>query len=569
MRKEPSADFGKRFTFDDDSEEIESISAGSALGMAMMKAIGIPEYIDDNTGWDRSQRVLSPGNALKAICGTMFTENLKRSLTGISSFYGYSPVDTLFGAKVDHQSLNDVSLGRAMDTVFGGDLELLYYNIASRAKAQYGIISKYYHLDGSNITVVRDPNREYGELDDDVPRPMLGHPKDGHTDRLQYNFECVADDNGLPVYFKTHDGNTTDNRMDTDALALMADFMSDNRIVAVADCKLVNEDTVNSLIWNNIPFVSKCPDNYAEKVRSFIVKEAMDKGFTPIGRIGRRNDAPEYGICDLDAVANGEKLRFIAYRESDIEHSLDYYRRKVGKDVNERLTKIAKKTFACEKDAVLETERHAKWLSERPYDVTFTPVCEMVKTKRKGRGRPRLGEEPPKDIEQWHLSYTAAFNGTRAKKMAEERDIRVIVTSLPRSDVTCEDVVDGTSGADVMRIYLQQWKIENIFGEMKSKLGADNVFFESPKREAVMLFSIATAVLVRRMMQLLVRREYGKGFGIPRDVTAYRMFCMIRNTSVRLDRDAGRVYLDGPAAEKRQLKAFLSILGIDPSDLIG
>lgn len=95
------------------------------------------------------------------------------------------------------------------------------------------------------------------------------------------------------------------------------------------------------------------------------------------------------------------------------------------------------------------------------------------------------------------------------------------------------------------------------------------MFFESPKREAVMLFSIATAVLVRRMMQLLVRREYGKGFGIPKNITACRIFSMVRNTSVRLDRDGGRVYLDGPAAEKRQLKAFLSILGIDPSDLIG
>lgn len=63
-REEPSADFGKRFTFDDDSEKIESIGAGSALEMVMMNAIGIPEYIDDNTEWDRSQCVLNPGNAL-------------------------------------------------------------------------------------------------------------------------------------------------------------------------------------------------------------------------------------------------------------------------------------------------------------------------------------------------------------------------------------------------------------------------------------------------------------------------------------------------------------------------
>jgi hypothetical protein len=52
-------------------------------------------------------------------------------------------------------------------------------------------------------------------------------------------------------------------------------------------------------------------------------------------------------------------------------------------------------------------------------------------------------------------------------------------------------------------------------------------------------------------------------------MTAYRMFCMVQNTSVRLDRDAGRMYFDGPSAEKDDLKTFLSILGIEPSELVG
>ncbi len=112
--------------------------------------------------------------------------------------------------------------------------------------------------------------------------------------------------------------------------------------------------------------------------------------------------------------------------------------------MNERLTKIAKKTFVCKKNAMLEVKRHTKWFSERPYDVTFSTVCETVKVRRESRGRPRLGEIPPKNIEQWRLSYTVSFNETRAKKVAEKRNIRVIVTSLPRSDVICENVVDGT-----------------------------------------------------------------------------------------------------------------------------
>jgi hypothetical protein len=65
---------------------------------------------------------------------------------------------------------------------------------------------------------------------------------------------------------------------------------------------------------------------------------------------------------------------------------------------------------------MLEAERRAKRLSERPYDVTFTPVCETARVRRKGSGRLRLGEEPPKDIGQWHLSCTVAFNASERRR---------------------------------------------------------------------------------------------------------------------------------------------------------
>ena len=563
MRKDPSEYYGRNFRFDDESEEIEALSVSSALGMAVMEKLGIVNLIDDNTKWD-SQRVLSPGKAAKAICGTMFTHNIKSSLTNIQDFYSYAMVDTLFGSMADHASLNDVSLGRAMDSIYDADVETLFYSIASRAKLLCNLRSRFCHLDASNITVQCNIDKEF---DTDAAKPRFGRPKDGHTDRLQYNFESAVDDNGIPMYFCAHDGNRTDNQMDMRALEMMNDYLSDERIVAVADCKLVDAKTVDYLIWSNIPFVSKCPDNFAGRVKQSVIDAAMEREFTSIGKIGKRKDAPEYEICDIDAEANGERLRFIAYREVGVKHSLGYYREQVLKEMRTFIRSIEKKSFACEDDVRLEIER-AQSKVKAPYKVEFIPENKTVTVRRKGRGRPEK-DYVPVTKEEWSIRCDMTFDEELALKLAKRRDIRVIVTSLPRSDKAEECIADGCTGADVLRIYCGQWRIENVFGEMKSKLGADDVFFETPERENVMLFLISLAVLIRRIMQILLREEYGKGFGIPKDITTYRMFRMVQNTTVRFDRCAERIYLDGPSEEKNWVKIFSQILDIDPSRLIG
>ena len=568
MRKEPSGIRGTTFEFSYDSEEIEAIGAGPALGMALMEAVGIPDFIDSQTEWDRDQRVLSPGQACKAICGTMFTENIKRSLTKVQGFYSYAPVDSLFGEYVDHTSLNDVSLGRAMDTIYDADVERLFFNISARVKAAYQILSRFYHFDATNVTIARGPEDEY-DVDEGVPIPKLGKPKDNTTGRVQYNLQAVVDDNGFPVYQKVHDGNRADCAMDMDALDFLGDVMADERIIAVADCKIVNEDAVNRLIWSNIPFVSKCPDNFGCKAKASVIDEACANGFGYVGRIGKRNDAPEYEAYDTYMTANGERLRFVAYREVGVKHSLNFYTKNVAKTVDSMISAVMKKDFACEKDAMLEVKRLMRRMRDRPFDLHVTTECNTVRMKRSRRGRPMKGEAPPETVEVWKLVVTKTFDESRATEMAKRRDVRAIITSVPYAERTCDCVADGCSTRDILAIYMNQWRVENIFGEMKSKLGADKVFFESPKRETVMLFLISLAVLIRRLMQHLLRAEYGKGFGIPRNITAYGAFSMIQNTSVRMDRISRRIYLDGPQEEKQAVRDFARILNIDPVRLVG
>ena len=115
--------------------------------MALMRRMGIPDFVDDNCSWDRDQRIISPGNFLKTICGTMFTENPKQALNGIRGFYNHAPVDILFGDRADHSSLNDKALANGMRTMFDSDRDILMYSLASRSKALMNIGSSIYHID--------------------------------------------------------------------------------------------------------------------------------------------------------------------------------------------------------------------------------------------------------------------------------------------------------------------------------------------------------------------------------------------------------------------------------------
>ena len=74
---------------------------------------------------------------------------------------------------------------------------------------------------------------------------------------------------------------------------------------------------------------------------------------------------------------------------------------------------------------------------------------------------------------------------------------------------------------------------------------------------------------VRNVVKMRLRSEYGKGFGIPRNMTAERMFMLVMNVFVRYDRAGGRLYLEGAPKDRERAMSFIDALGIDPATLLG
>ena len=537
--------------FDPDGLDTETLELSVALSLSIARGLGIPEMIDDACEFDKSQRKLTPGMASMAIMGTMFTCNLKDALWNVRVFYSGSPVDRLFGSRVDKAALNDMALGRAMDTIFDAGTEDLFCSIASRVKFCLGLSSPVYHVDPSNITICRSPGDEYEGVPEGAPIPKLGKPKDGREGRVQYNFVASTDGDGLPALMMPYDGNVDDTRMISEAVRKLESLMGDERIIAVGDSKLVTKDLVSHMARNGTLFVSKPQMSFDADVKHKVAREALEHGFMPIGKIGTKKDSPEVEAYETVRTSYGIRLRYIAYRRTDRRRIVRHMRRLDEKRIKDMATSMSHRSFESKQDAMDAHERAVKELGTNTFAANPT-----YRSRRSSSG----------GIE-WKVSYKPVFDAEYAERLASEK-VEVLVTNLPEGEDNPEDPRQGASTKGVLRIYFGQWHIEGLFGEFKSGMGADQVFLESPSREAVMLFLMSTAALVRSVIRLRLDREYGKGLGIPKRITAHRMYTLLQNVDVDFDRGSGRLRLTGSPEDRETAMRFMRALEVDPLTLI-
>lgn len=527
------------------------LGLGPAAGMALMEELGIPDLIDEACEFD-AQRILTPGKAAKAIIGTMFTQNNKKALRNVAPFYSMAPVSSLFGERVGLRSLNDNALGRNLETMFEADTEALLYRIASRVKGLMQLSSFMFNFDPSNVTIYRSAGEEYGELPPGAPVPKLGHPKDGSEGLVQYNFCAAVDGDGIPVYMKAHDGNTDDTTMISMAVRFVEKLMESETIVAVGDGKMVTKDMVRHMMAVGTRFASKPPQKFADNVAGSVAEEALRKGFTAVGRIGKRSDSPEYEVYDTDRECYGDVLRFVAYRKTDRSKIVRHWKRVDEVEVKRIVKSFSQKSFGTCDEAVKARDGAVAELKGSAW--SLNPTIRL-RTSYKGGG-------------EWKVSFKPSFDEAYAYRLAEQ-DVEVIVTNIPRTEAPAKDIREGGTARDVLAVYTGQWRVEGLFSEMKSGLGADEVFFQNPDREAVMLFLLTVGAMVRRVLMIRLRREYGKGFGIPENITSAGFFAMVQNVDVTLGPDGRSLRLEGSDDDRATALSLIDALGIDPTGLLG
>src|ERR1022692_2215048 len=174
----------------------------------------------------------------------------------------------LFGAAgEDMESLSDDRLGRALDRLFEADRAALLTEVVLAVAKRFAVQLERLHNDSTSIAFCgqyRD-QRPSGRSGKRAPAITFGYSKDHRPDLKQLLFILTTDaDGGVPVQFRTADGNTNDSITHIEtwttlrAVAGRADFLY------VADSKLCSHDNLSFIDRAGGRFVTVLPRSRRE-----------------------------------------------------------------------------------------------------------------------------------------------------------------------------------------------------------------------------------------------------------------------------------------------------------------
>lgn len=536
-------------------KRFEGVNALVGLTMSVYEKCGIGGIIDAAIGNDGKNRILPIRSVVKMIVGGMMLPFDRIPLYRFDLMYASAPVDLLFGEGLTPQSLNARSISRALDVLSGYDMADILWKCSSSCNETYGFDSDIYHVDASNFAVYALTE---DTSNDDFPKAMYGgNSKIGRNDLRQYDAMTVTDGNRILRYIRTYSGNTSDVVMDRNVIDFLRNNVDPKISTVVADCKLVTSDIINDLNAMGMGFVSKCPANFSDTVRSDIVRSVGHSFFE------RSSLGDGYGVYDTDADTVCGRLRFIAYRTPhDREDGMEFLREDGERRLFKALSVFSTREFLCRDDAEKAFNDALARIKDVAYVVSHRIVENERVKKRRSRGRPRKDDLPPEKETYWTVEIDWTFDRGLAEELLDRDEMQVIVTNIPRTANDTDNIRSGADADTVVRLYLDEYKAEHTYRLLKSGLGMDKVYLHKGNRVAAMMFIAGIAGLLSSTMDAVLRRGNV-------DSTTYQMGFEFADTTVRLKRQTGYAYIDGHEGIGAAIEEYCRMLDIDPDSMIG
>ena len=524
------------------AESYEGIASINAVGMAVFESSGLRDLIDRRCRYDPGKRILSPGMVVKALIGPMFNTAGKFPLYSLREAYNTAPTDRLFGPDVEKDDLYDNALARGLDSLFDADLEKLFSECSSAIAKKYGFDSHVFHLDATDVSVT---GMEHAPDKEGAAIPLHnGHPKDMRVKLMQYELQVATDSNRILRYMKPYSGNVSDCEMDSDTIGAFADAFPESErkgMIIVGDCKLPTSENIAKMIDCGFGFVSKCSGNFKDNAKKKIVELSLDAEMHGCGKNGLR-------MADFDmdlklSKERTERLRFMAFRrDAKVSAETEKVRAEARMKADAAAKEFVGKRYRKRKDAekaaskavpksglyILETD-FAYYESDSPYESGW-----------------------------WEIKTMAFVSEDGVRRAAERRSTDVLITNLGRA---------GMSNEKLLELYNHEYKVEQSFRLMKSGMGMDSVFLQTPSRENAMMFVISIAVLVSNIADAVFRRERVMLRG--KQLTMHRLAYSLLTTNVEYSRGENTLRLRGPPESTDGFFEITDILQINPQYLLG
>jgi len=479
------------------------ISLVIALANKMLNEIGFVEAINKGVEWKNDPRGMSPGKLLKALVLTTFTD-IRAPLTHISERLMDMDLYYLLGYDAYEYEINAFNVGRALEHLGKADPEGIYESLALTAVQKYQIPIERTHNDTTTLSFYGSYDLEKMNLSEEMKEEILqiekGYNKDNRPGDCQAVVGQTVTQDGILLSNQTMNGSISDVEWNAKALDYLDTIRNKgfNSGLFVADSKLVNQKLVIRMcsLENYVPFVSRCPANFADKLESKMIKKAYEADdWQDIGQVSTVKNSSTYRLKSYTKTIFGKTMRLVVLESSSLVEAAEKSLAKAKEKLLPLVLKLEKREFACQKDAEKELAIFRRSKEQKLFE--YTP--EIIKTTKEKwpRGR-RNAETCPTIIDSYKIKITKLdFNPKQKNQYLQNKSAFVLISNV---------IDEETTDEMLLRTYKGQHVVENSFRQLKSPNLASVIYLKNPIRIKALTTILCLSLLIRALIQFKMRK---------------------------------------------------------------
>jgi transposase len=463
----------------------------------MFEELGIGEVIDQATRQNPEMRIVTVGNAVKAMVlnGLGF---VNQQLYLVPRFFQNKPTHRLITPGLEAKHLHDDTLGRALDTLYEYGVTELYSLIAATAAQRLRLTPTFAHLDSTSFHVDGRYNSAE-EPDAYVIHITPGYSRDHRPDLNQVMLDLIVEHQaGIPVLMRPLSGNTSDA---SDFGHVVTQHIEHLHITygttyLVADSALYSEENLQKLAHTRSKWITRVPATLTEAQAALAQAEPV--AMAPL------MEGYRYHI--LRSTYGGVAQRWVLIHS---EHRRPQAQRTVDKQLLKQSTAdvkafkhLCRTAFACEADARHALATFAQGLHVTALaGVTIRPLLHY-----RTRGRPGQGTPPDQVVYQIEGALASSLE-TREALVAQQSCFVLATNELDEAQLPPQAVLAGYKG---------QQHAERGFRFLKDpRFLASAFYLKKPERLMALLMVMTVCLLVYAALEYRIRtalKDHGATF---------------------------------------------------------
>jgi len=249
----------ERFTL-----ESESVGALPVVNWFLAR-MGVLERLDRFVPHDDARLRLAPAAVIGVVLRNIVVDH--RPVYALGEWA--APIDAgLLGLLPgEAAALNDDRVGRMLDRLFDADRATLVTETVLSVVREFQVELEQLHNDSTTVTLTGTDYPGGGEERGGkaVAKPAFGHNKDFRPDLRQLLFVLtISADGAVPVAYRVHDGNTSDDTTHVPTWDELVALVGDPGFLYVADSKLCSKEAMGHIASHNGRFVTVIPHGRKE-----------------------------------------------------------------------------------------------------------------------------------------------------------------------------------------------------------------------------------------------------------------------------------------------------------------